>query len=141
MTSQEIMIRDEADTDIDAISAVTTDARVPASSDDPPAYELDMQVARSTATAEPNRDAASHIATPTTPRKVQDDGEDIIEHLMRDAEATLKRGYRALKPRIGLAPRQDAAMVAALAGIFGVACLEVWKMARWSHRREFPTSG
>jgi D-galactarolactone cycloisomerase len=33
---------------------------------------------------------------------------------VRDAEATLKRGYRALKPRIGLEPRRDANMVAAI---------------------------
>ena len=68
---------------------------VPASSDDPPAYELDMHVARPASTADAYRGSGSHVAAPTAPRKVQDEGEDIIEHLMRDAEATRRKEMRA----------------------------------------------
>jgi hypothetical protein len=67
---------------------------VPASSDDPPAYELDMQVARAATTGDHGR-GSTHVGAPSVPRKVQDDGEDIIEHLMRDAEATRRKEMRA----------------------------------------------
>jgi hypothetical protein len=66
---------------------------VPASSDDPPAFELDMHPSRSPASDA--RGTAPHVATPAAPRKVQDEGEDIIEHLMRDAEQTRRKEMRA----------------------------------------------